>query len=38
VREHFKVTISGGGSVRYAGSPAVEQNVSGIGRVQRIEE
>ena len=38
VQENLKVTISGGGLVRYSGNPTVEQTVSGIGRVQHIEE
>ena len=38
VSETLDVTISGGGSVRYVGSPAVTQNVSGLGRVERIGE
>jgi hypothetical protein len=37
-RDHLKVTISGGGSVKYAGNPTVEQNVSGVGHVERIGE
>lgn len=36
VRDHLKVTISGAGSVRYVGSPTVEQDVSGVGHVERI--
>jgi hypothetical protein len=38
VQESLKVEISGGGSVRYVGSPKVEQDVSGLGHVERIEE
>jgi hypothetical protein len=38
VRDRLDVTISGAGSVRYVGDPEVEQQVSGVGRVQRIEE
>jgi hypothetical protein len=38
VREELDVTISGGGSVRYIGSPSVSQNVSGLGRVEQIRE
>jgi hypothetical protein len=38
VRERLDVTISGAGSVRYAGNPEVEQQVTGAGRVQRIGE
>jgi hypothetical protein len=38
VRDRLDVTISGAGSVRYVGDPAVEQQVTGIGRVQRIGE
>jgi len=38
VRVRLDVTISGAGSVRYAGNPEVEQQISGVGRVQRIGE
>lgn len=38
VRNHLDVVISGGGSVRYIGNPDVDQNVSGLGRVERIDE
>jgi Putative auto-transporter adhesin, head GIN domain len=38
VREQLKVAISGGGLVTYVGSPTVEQSISGIGRLERIEE
>ena len=38
VREHLKVTISGGGSVEYLGSPTVEQNISGLGHVERLSD
>lgn len=38
VSETLNVTISGGGSVRYIGNPSVEQNVSGLGRVEQIED
>jgi hypothetical protein len=36
VSEHLGVTISGGGSVEYFGDPSVDQDVSGLGHVQRI--
>jgi hypothetical protein len=38
VRDNLKVTISGGGSVEYFGSPAVEQDISGLGHVKQIGE
>jgi hypothetical protein len=38
VREELDVTISGGGSVRYIGSPSVSQSVTGLGRVEQIQE
>ena len=38
VSETLDVTISGGGSVKYVGSPSVTQNVSGLGRVERLGE
>ena len=38
VRDHLKVTISGGGSVQYLGSPTVEQNISGLGHVERLSD
>ena len=38
VRDHLKVVISGGGSVKYIGNPTVEQDVSGVGHVERIGE
>jgi hypothetical protein len=38
VRDELDVTISGGGSVRYIGSPSVSQNVTGLGRVEQIRE
>lgn len=38
VREHLKVAISGGGLITYVGNPTVEQSISGIGRLERIEE
>ena len=36
VRDHLDVTISGAGSVKYVGSPTVEKQVTGVGRVERI--
>ncbi len=36
VHDHLKVNISGAGSVRYVGSPTVEQDVSGLGHVEQI--
>jgi hypothetical protein len=38
VRDHLDVTISGAGSVKYVGSPTVEKQVTGVGRVERISE
>jgi len=38
VREYLNVAITGGGLVTYVGSPTVEQSISGIGRLERIEE
>ncbi len=38
VTERLDVDISGGGFVRYLGNPTVEENVSGIGRVEKIGE
>ncbi|MBN1642710.1 MAG: DUF2807 domain-containing protein [Anaerolineae bacterium] len=38
VSERLDVTISGGGSVRYIGSPSVTQDVSGLGRVEQVED
>jgi hypothetical protein len=38
VSERLVVNISGAGSVRYLGSPSVEQSVSGLGRVDRLGE
>jgi hypothetical protein len=38
VSETLDVTISGGGSVKYIGSPSVTQNVSGLGHVEQIRE
>jgi len=38
VSDHLKVTISGGGSVEYLGSPTVEQNISGLGHVERLSD
>jgi hypothetical protein len=38
VRDHLDVTISGAGSVKYVGSPTVEKQVTGVGRVERIGE
>ncbi len=38
VRDSLSVDISGGGSVRYVGNPTVEQDVSGLGHVDRITE
>jgi hypothetical protein len=37
-RDRLDVTISGAGSVEYAGDPEVEQQVTGVGRVRRIGE
>jgi len=34
-REQLKASISGAGSIEYLGDPAVEQRVSGAGRVKR---
>jgi hypothetical protein len=31
------VEISGGGDVQYKGSPAVKQNISGSGKVRKVE-
>jgi hypothetical protein len=36
--EELEVDISGGGSVRYKGDPTVDENVSGIGRIEKIGE
>ena len=36
--EELEVDISGGGSVRYKGNPAVDENVSGIGRIEKLGE
>lgn len=39
VRQHLKVNISGSGSVRYVGSPALDKlTVSGTGTVEQISE
>jgi hypothetical protein len=38
VRDELDVTITGGGSVRYIGSPSVSQTVTGLGRVEQIRE
>ena len=38
VNDHLKVTISGGGSVEYLGSPSVEQNISGLGHVESLSD
>jgi hypothetical protein len=38
VHDNLKVTISGGGSVEYIGSPTVEQDISGLGHVKQIGE
>jgi hypothetical protein len=35
VRDRLRVTLSGSGSLRYWGSPTVEQNVTGSGRVEK---
>jgi hypothetical protein len=37
VRESLQVNISGTGSVSYVGDPTVEQDVSGFGRVERLD-
>ena len=36
--EELEVDISGGGSVRYKGNPVIDENVSGIGRIERLSE
>ena len=36
VSEQLDVTITGGGAVEYFGSPDVDQDVSGLGRVKKI--
>jgi hypothetical protein len=38
VTEYLKVGISGAGSVRYAGNPTVDSNVSGLGSLRKITE
>ncbi len=38
VSDHLDANISGSGSVRYYGDPDVEKNVSGLGRVERIDK
>ena len=38
VRDQLKVNISGAGSVKYVGSPIVEQEVSGVGSIEQIGE
>jgi hypothetical protein len=35
VRDHLRATLSGSGSLLYFGSPEVDQNVTGTGRVER---
>jgi hypothetical protein len=35
VRDHLRATLSGGGWLRYFGSPEVDENVTGTGRVER---
>jgi hypothetical protein len=37
-RDYLRVTISGGGLVTYIGNPAVEQSISGIGRLEHVQE
>jgi hypothetical protein len=37
VSEELNVDISGGGSVRYHGSPSVSQTISGLGNVEQVE-
>jgi hypothetical protein len=36
VSETLNADISGGGSVRYYGNPSVSENVSGLGRVEKL--
>lgn len=36
--EELEVDISGGGSVRYKGNPSIDENVSGVGRIERLGE
>ncbi|MBN1147443.1 MAG: DUF2807 domain-containing protein [Anaerolineales bacterium] len=36
--EHLQVSISGSGSVRYVGDPTVKYEISGLGRLERIDE
>ena len=38
VRDHLEVKISGAGSVKYVGSPTVEEEVSGVGNIEQIGE
>jgi len=38
VRDQLKVNISGAGSVKYVGSPIVEEEVSGVGSIEQIGE
>ena len=38
VRDHLKVTISGDGSVKYIGTPTVEQNISGLGHIEHLAD
>jgi hypothetical protein len=38
VTTDLEVNISGGGSVRYKGNPTVQEELSGLGRVEKIEE
>jgi hypothetical protein len=38
VSERLDVEISGGGSVKYIGNPTVQQNISGLGRVEQLED
>jgi hypothetical protein len=38
VQESLRVTISGGGSVKYIGSPEVSSDISGLGTITQIKE
>lgn len=36
--DRLDVRISGGGDVRYKGSPSIEENITGLGNIEPIEE
>jgi Putative auto-transporter adhesin, head GIN domain len=36
VSDHLRADISGGGSIKYYGDPTIDENVSGLGNVERL--